>query len=824
MGIALEYSVLLSPFYRLTMQNFTIEYTDVVSWQNFVNTHGLTNKENILLQIFSPAIGAEHLATKVKDIQQVLPKAIIIGCTSDGGILDKSVVGDKRVLLLISVFENTQLTAQHWQLTEDHLRVGELAAKSLVQSNTKAMIAFADGLKANGEDLLNGINNIAPSVPVAGGLAGDDWRFEQTFVIHQDRVLENALVMVALNSDTLQVNSDYLFEWQPVGKVMSVSKAIKNQLFELDNKSVQEVYCHYLGLSDDDDFMACAAEFPLMILRDNMTLARCPLAMGEDGSMYFAGNFTEKDQVQFCYAHSHHIQKAHAVSMQRMLSKPVEAAFIYSCAARKHFIPEQVSEEVRQYQQFADVGGVFLYGEFFHRQDKHAFLNHTLTALFLSESAEGHKQENIPDKQASGIENNTMNRLFNLIEATSTEINQLNWQLTEEVEKKSKQLLEQQARLQQAQKMEAIGQLTGGIAHDFNNILASIMGYSQLASEQFSSGNAQLGHYLHTINNASERARDMISNMLAFSRHRSRNPQLTRADKVLEETLALLAPTIPSSINLTFDCAQNLAAIMLDPTQLQQVVMNLVINSRDALYGKGNINITLDIRENTVQHCNSCFAKFSGSFLKLTVKDDGPGIPDQNLARIFEPFFTTKSSEKGSGMGLSVIHGIVHAHGGHIKVGSIPYQQTAISLYFPYQAGEVAEKQAKENKSELQASSLADKTILIVDDEPLVADFLASYLSYHHFEVITAENGRMALEKLNEHCIDLIITDQTMPEMTGIELSQAVRGLFPHLPIILSSGYSDEVGEHNFHKFGINLFLKKPSKTEELIHAINKLL
>jgi len=805
------------------MKNFSIEYTDIISWNHFIETNHLAAQSNILIQVFTPIECPKTLKKLVTGLHDRLPQAIIVGCTSDGGIFNKQVVGSDKTLLLISVFESTKIKAMYWPLGTEQFTTGIQVASSIVESDTQAVIAFADGLKANGEDLLNGFNSIAPDIPIAGGLAGDNWKFEQTFTFYQNEVLENAIVAVSLSNHDLQVHTDYLFEWQPVGKKMVVTKANKNQLFELDSKTAQEIYSHYLGLSEHDDFMACAAEFPLMILRNDMELARCPLATGENGSIYFAGNFSENDKVQFCYAHSHHIQTAHSHSMNRMLSKPVEAAFIYSCGARKHFIPKQVSEEIIRYQQFGDVGGVFLYGEFFHQDNKHAFLNHTLTTLFLSESKAGYEQTPTIVQGKNQLFDSTMIRLFNLIEATSNELNQLNGQLIEQVQEKSQKLVEQQIRLQQAQKMEAIGQLTGGIAHDFNNILASIMGYSQLASEKFGVNNEQLNRYLSTINQASERAKNLISNMLDFSRHRSRNLQETAVDKVFFETIGLLAPTIPSSINFVYECENNLSKMVLDPTQFQQVMMNLVINARDSLKRKGSIFVSLSVEHSVKQHCSSCFEDFNGCFLKLQVKDDGEGISQQNIDRIFEPFFTTKSNENGSGMGLSVIHGIVHAHQGHIEVHSTPNQVTAFSLYFPYQQSlsNGSQEQLEDNSQVHDQKS--NKTILVVDDEELIISMLSAFLS-DHYTVITAKNGYSALKKIQQHSIDLIITDQTMPEMTGLELTQAIKGLFPKLPIIISSGYSEDVGEHNIDKFGINHFLKKPANLQDLLSIVNQLI
>lgn len=248
-----------------------------------------------------------------------------------------------------------------------------------------------------------------------------------------------------------------------------------------------------------------------------------------------------------------------------------------------------------------------------------------------------------------------------------------------------------QSQLIQAQKMESIGQLTGGIAHDFNNMLTCILGYSQLSLKlENTSQNPTLERYLNEIINAGKRARDLVQQMLAFARINKSEQRKVDIRRVVESSLNLLRPMIPSSINITSSFVSEIPSITGDPVQLQQVLVNFCINARDAMEGKtGSIHISVDQSKQVNAHCNSCFNEFNGDFIVLSISDTGSGIPEKILDKIFDPFFTTKEVGKGSGMGLSMIHGIIHEHGGHIIVESGD-KGTTFSVYLPINHSPVA--------------------------------------------------------------------------------------------------------------------------------------
>ncbi len=395
-----------------------------------------------------------------------------------------------------------------------------------------------------------------------------------------------------------------------------------------------------------------------------------------------------------------------------------------------------------------------------------------------------------------------------------------------------------QRQLQQTQKMEAIGQLTGGIAHDFNNVLASIMGYTGLTKRRAAQYEDKIiTGYLSQISRAGERARDLVQQLLAFSRGDVGGLQVLEPEPLAKEAIKMLVSLIPSSITLNLKIRNNNLKyyIEVDPVQFSQSVMNLVINSKDAMIdGSGKIDVALEYLPNVKGICDSCHTTFSGKYIQLTVSDNGVGISKEILGRIFDPFFTTKEIGKGSGMGLSMLHGIVHGSDGHIVVKSKNARTkkgTVIQVFFPQvNLPRMKSKSIKEKNGQYNVETSKNihigKTVLAIDDESLITNYLSDLLNDEGYKVITYNNSVKGLNyfKQNNHKIDIIITDQTMPGLTGLELSKNILHSGYEVPIILCTGYSDFEYVAINTEYGIDVFLNKPFDNDLLLQHVSQLL
>ena len=398
-----------------------------------------------------------------------------------------------------------------------------------------------------------------------------------------------------------------------------------------------------------------------------------------------------------------------------------------------------------------------------------------------------------------------------------------------------------QAQLRQAQKMEAIGQLTGGIAHDFNNVLASVLGYAELAQHLSNMAdqdpfldikpfNKKLHSYLDAIHDSGTRARDLVKQLLIFSRGDDVEPQPIKVEPTIQEILKLLSSTLPRSIEVSTQFEEHLPAISIAPIQLHQVIMNLCINARDALNENGHIEISVSRKRDFAAQCASCHEGFHGDFVEFLIKDDGSGIDPQHINRIFEPFYTSKEIGQGTGMGLPIVHGIVHEHGGHISIESSPERGTTIVILFPVcnekskqplTLSEPVIATAPANET-LPATGLSNGHIVVIDDEESLAQFLGDLLTTQGYKVTTYTDSLKAKKELPDiiSSIDLVLTDHTMPGITGSQLAQHLLRLRPDLPIILCTGFSFSMDEKTAYQIGIRRFLQKPLSTQRLLKEI----
>lgn len=387
-----------------------------------------------------------------------------------------------------------------------------------------------------------------------------------------------------------------------------------------------------------------------------------------------------------------------------------------------------------------------------------------------------------------------------------------------QAEKEREYLKEQ---LHQVQKIEAIGQLAGGIAHDFNNILSAITGYGELAKLEVDR-RGQIGKYIDGILKAAFRARDLVKQILYFSRKEGHLKKPVLVSQILKEAVTLLRASLPTTIDIQCQIARDLFVINADSTQIHQIIMNLGSNAAHALAPNGGtLAFTLENCQLFSEAANSEMNLEPGRYLRLTVRDDGPGIPDAVKDRMFEPYFTTKEKEEGTGLGLAVVHGIVEVHKGAVTVTSAPGRGTAFDIYLPAIDDEIF-------PSDDQFGDLprGNGRILMVDDEEALLDIVKDSLTNLGYSVDVMKSSLEALHFFNKNrsTIDLVITDLTMPKMTGEQLSKEILKSRHDIPIILCSGYNDRPPKADIYELGVVTFLQKPFQIKELVHCIREVI
>ena len=376
--------------------------------------------------------------------------------------------------------------------------------------------------------------------------------------------------------------------------------------------------------------------------------------------------------------------------------------------------------------------------------------------------------------------------------------------------------------LNQAMKMEAIGTLAGGIAHDFNNILSAVLGYAEMVDIQLDENDPAREDVAQIIT-AGHRATDLIRQILTFSRQEEEELRPVKLQFILKEALKLLRSSLPSSIELYQEIDSSCGSVMADPTSIHQVLINLCTNAKQAMEGsRGKLTVRLVEQGITDKGKRFPVHVEQDRWVALIVSDTGCGMDAQVKERIFDPFFTTKKKGQGTGLGLSVVHGIVKSHGGEIVVESKPGRGTTFHVFFPLVK---TEEQPAEYDSHLEVTGGTER-IVLVDDEPLLVDLMERSLSLLGYRVDSFTDSFAALSWIKEHAekIDLVITDMTMPGITGAELAKSVLARNPGMPIILCTGYSEVMDADKAKELGIRSFVVKPVDNRELACTIREVL
>jgi len=365
------------------MKTFNTYYKNKHQLHIFISNHGIQDSDALLIQVFTARNDIFFIQSLINDLTELLPNAHIIGASTDGEIMDGHVSMFETVLSFTQ-FEHTTLKTDVAIHQATGYYSGQYLARSLIQDNTKLMIAFIDGLHSNGEAFLEGIHSIDQKVIIAGGLAADHAAFDETFVFTKTDILNKGAVAVSLSSDTLFVSNGYNFNWSRVGKALTITHAQDNRVYTINNKSAYETYAYYLGEDMAKELPAIGIEFPLILTRNNTKVARAVLGKYDDGSLTFAGNLNTGDKVQFGYGNPTEILNKTGYLFDQLQEYPSDAIFIYSCMARRRFMPDTIHKEIQPLQSLAPTSGLFTYGEFYTGEKKE-LLNQTMTVVSLSE-------------------------------------------------------------------------------------------------------------------------------------------------------------------------------------------------------------------------------------------------------------------------------------------------------------------------------------------------------------------------------------------------------------------------------------------------------
>ncbi len=397
------------------------------------------------------------------------------------------------------------------------------------------------------------------------------------------------------------------------------------------------------------------------------------------------------------------------------------------------------------------------------------------------------------------------------------------WRVQEKNKKRAEADLEKsQEQFRQVQKLESIGRLAGGVAHDLNNMLSPVLGYSEMLLED-NHGDDHQAKALKEIRNASTRARDLVQQLLAFSRKQVLEFAPVDLNFLLKEFESLMRRTIRENIAIHMDLAGRLPLVKAEAGQLEQVVMNLVINAQDAMPEGGELFIETGLAELNEKYAARHKVVSPGEYVMLTVADTGCGMDEETRENIFEPFYTTKEVGRGTGLGLSTVYGIVKQHGGNVWAYSEPGMGSTFKVYLP-----VSEERAHTvtQPSQSWSDDRGSENILLVEDSPQVRELAFTVLKQQGYTVLTAETGREAISFINSCSkeVHMLLTDVVMPEIDGKQLFERLRSIYPDLKVLYMSGYPETfIARHGMMEGGVN-FISKPFSVKELAAKVREVL
>ena len=378
-------------------------------------------------------------------------------------------------------------------------------------------------------------------------------------------------------------------------------------------------------------------------------------------------------------------------------------------------------------------------------------------------------------------------------------------------------------RLSQAQKLEAIGTLAGGIAHDFNNILTPILGYAEMVKLELGP-HGSAGENIGEVIKAALRAKDLVQQILTFSRQKDQQRMPLAPHIIIKEAIKLLRATIPTTIEIRQNINVNSGMVLGDATQLHQIVMNLCTNAYHAMRESGGV-LAVSLQPMQVGRDDpkvNGLALTPGAYVLFEVSDTGSGMDTQTMAKIFDPYFTTKPQGEGTGLGLSVVHGIVKEYGGHITVYSEPGRGSTFHLYLP----RIISSPETEEHTVVRPLACGTERLLLVDDDPAIVGLEKSVLETlgYHVTGVTSSHEALQVFQASPRDFDLLLTDMTMPGLTGVELSLRVHAIRPEIPIVLCSGFSELIDGDKAKAIGIQAYLMKPVLRKEMAETIRKVL
>jgi len=604
------------------MKTLNTYFNDIKNLEKFITDNLIEDSSKLLIQVFTHENNLSFIENITNYFLENFPLSSLIGSTTDGEIKD-GLVSTNTTVISFTTFEQVTLKTEITNQFENHFQVGKSIASKIIKEDTKVIISFIDGLLGNGEEYIKGIESINKSIIVAGGLAGDNAKFENTYVFTKEKIYTKGFVAVSLSSKNLNITTDYSFNWVPIGQKLKITKSDKNVVYTINDRTALETYGYYLGHDISKNLPYVGIEFPLIVERNGIQIARAVIGKNDDGSLIFAGNLNVGDEVSFGYGNCNEILDKTQYHIDKIASKPVESIFIYSCMARRRFMPDKIEHETLIYNDLAPTTGFFTYGEFFSEKDNKELLNQSMTLLALSES------ENINNKKPT----------LNIKKGSSSTVQALSHLIyvsTKELQRKDEIMISQS-------RNAAMGEMLNIVAHQWRQPLSSIsmIANNALADLELDSlDNNSLEEYLKSIQKQALDLSNIINNFKNYFKPSDKKEEIS-LKKLFQDIKDITNANLKNNDIELIIQDENDSIIFVYKRELIQVLLNFINNSKEAFTSKEKEKkaIVISVKE-------------SKQNIIISICDNAGGIDEKIIDEIFNPYFSTKNQLNGTGLGL----------------------------------------------------------------------------------------------------------------------------------------------------------------------------
>lgn len=646
------------------MKVYTHIFTDYHSLDQFIIDHPYDHSTALLIQYFDGIVNLSVTNELLNYLANKLPQAHIIGASTDGEILGSGSLSNT-ILLSFSFFYESEISSIVIPIYEGSYAAGQLLGSEAIHFGAKALIVFSNPFNTNGDEFMNGINSMGSNCIIAGGLAGDNGAFKNTYVIHGKHMYSTSVAAVLIKGKTLQVNNSYSFNWIPIGPSFTVTRSSGHEVYTLDDIPIVQVYREYFGDAIADKLPSVGVAFPIIMNMDGQKVGRAPMTLLENGGIGFGGNVPEGTVVQFGIANTHLILEASNETALKIAMNAPEAIYIYSCMARRRYLGASIDKEITPLASIAAISGFFTYGEFYtnSKHQRCSFLNETMTILTLSESniSDNHKNPAIVNTTTvSDWSIITFNALSHLINKTSIDLQILNTSLQRRIDEEISLNREKDKMMLAQSKQATMGEMMSMIAHQWRQPIATIGLISDNLALDVALNEISADRIIESTHMIHEQVQHLSRTIDDFSSYFRPDDTIKefRIQELFQELYAILGKSLEHhGIQFLVDIPSN-EYIATNKRELIQVCLNLINNARDAIL----IN---KISNGWIRFMFRRYDKID----QIRISDNAGGIQQEIANKIFDPYFSTKDKKHGTGLGLYMSKTIAqqHLHGDIIQ-------------------------------------------------------------------------------------------------------------------------------------------------------------